>query len=118
VTVDDSAVGADTSISVGLIVTELVINALKHAFQDQPIGRIVIDYNSRGTDWTLSVIDDGIGMPTGTDAPKAGLGTGIVEALVRNLQGEIRLSDAGPGTAVTITHRGGAIANADLPPAA
>ncbi|MEO4000964.1 histidine kinase dimerization/phosphoacceptor domain -containing protein [Mesorhizobium sp. CAU 1732] len=118
VTVDDSAVEADTSISVGLIVTELVINAIKHAFQDQPMGTIVIDYSSAGTDWTLSVTDNGIGMPTGSDAPKAGLGTGIVEALVRNLQGEIQLSDADPGTAVTITHRGAPIANADLPPAA
>ncbi len=118
VTVDDSEVEADTSISVGLIVTELVINALKHAFPDQPTGTIMIDYSSTGTDWTLSVTDDGIGMATGSDAPKAGLGTGIVEALVRNLQGELQLSDADPGTAVTITHRGATIANADLPPAA
>lgn len=118
VTVDDSAVEAGVSVSLGLIVTELVINALKHAFPDQPKGRIMIGYSSTGRDWTLSVIDDGIGMPSGSDAPKAGLGTGIVEALAGNLQSEIRLSDAGPGTAVTITHRGAPIANADLPPAA
>lgn len=118
VTVDDSAVEADVSVSLGLIVTELVINALKHAFPDQPTGTIVIDYSSLGTDWTLSVTDDGIGMPAGSDAPKAGLGTGIVEALVRNLQGEIQLSDADPGTAVTVTHRGATIKHADLPPAA
>lgn len=118
VTVDDSTVEADVSVSLGLIMTELVINALKHAFPDQPKGRIVIDYRSTGSDWTLSVADDGIGMLTGSDAPKAGLGTGIVEALVRNLQGEIQLSDADPGTAVTITHRGAPVANAGLPPAA
>lgn len=118
VAVDDSAVEADISICVGLIVTELVINALKHAFPDQLKGKILIEYNSVGTDWTLSVSDDGIGMQTGSDAPKAGLGTGIVEALVRNLQGEIQLSDSAPGTAVRITHRGAPIANADLPPAA
>lgn len=44
-------------------------------------------------------------MPTGSDAPKAGLGTGIVAALVKNLEGEIELSNAGPGTVVTITRR-------------
>jgi two-component sensor histidine kinase len=118
VSVDDSAVEADVSVSLGLIMTELVINALKHAFPNQPKGAIVINYSSKGSDWALSVTDDGIGMPTGSDAPKAGLGTGIVEALVRNLQGEIRLSDADPGTAVTISHRGVPIPNADLPTAA
>jgi two-component sensor histidine kinase len=115
VTVDDSAVEADVSVSLGLIVTELVINALKHAFPDQPKGRIAIDYSSAGDDWTLSVTDDGIGMATGSDAPKAGLGTGIVEALAKNLQGEIRLSDANPRTAVTISRRGDAGLQNGLP---
>ncbi|MDI6029502.1 histidine kinase dimerization/phosphoacceptor domain -containing protein [Corticibacterium sp. UT-5YL-CI-8] len=118
VTVDDSAVEADISISLGLIVTELVINALKHAFADQPTGKIMIDYCSTGSDWTLSVTDNGTGMPTGDDAPKAGLGTGIVEALARNLQGEIQLSDADPGTAVTISYRGASDLQAILPSAA
>lgn len=102
VTVDNSAVGADISVSLGLIVTELVINALKHAFPDERTGMIAVDYSSTGKDWTLSVTDDGIGMPTGSEAPTAGLGTGIVEALSKNLQGEIQVSDAEPGTTVTI----------------
>jgi two-component sensor histidine kinase len=102
VTVDDSAVEADISVSLGLIVTELVINALKHAFPDERTGMIAVDYSSTGKDWTLSVTDDGIGLPTGSEAPAAGLGTGIVEALSKNLQGEIQVSDAEPGTTVTI----------------
>jgi two-component sensor histidine kinase len=57
-------------------------------------------------------------MPAGSDAPKAGLGTGIVEALARNLQGEIQLSDASPGTAVTIIHRGDAERRTRIPAAA
>lgn len=105
VDVDDSAVSADISVSLGLIVTELVINALKHAFTDQPSGKIVIAYHSAGDEWTLSVTDNGTGMPAGVDAPKAGLGTGIIEALAKNLQGRIETRDAGPGTAVTIRHR-------------
>jgi two-component sensor histidine kinase len=113
VAVDDSAVKADTSVSLGLIMTELVINALKHAFPDERVGSIVIDYRSSGDDWTLSVADNGIGMTAGGDAPKAGLGTGIVEALVKNLSGEIQLSDAGPGTVVTISHQESADLRAD-----
>lgn len=118
VTVDDSAVEADVSVSLGLIVTELVINALKHAFPDERTGTIVVDYRSSGDDWTLSIADNGIGMTAGGDAPKAGLGTGIVEALVKNLEGEIKLSDAGPGTVVTISHRKSASLRTDLSTAA
>ena len=104
VSADDSAVRADVSVSLGLIVTELVINALKHAFPDERPGRIVIGYRSSGKNWFLSVSDDGVGMATGSDSPKAGLGTGIVEALARNLDGRLHVSDAGPGTSVTISH--------------
>lgn len=118
VNVDDSTVLADVSISLGLIVTELVINALKHAFSDDRNGTIAIDYRSSGKDWTLSISDNGIGMPVGDDAPKAGLGTGIVEALVKNLEGELTLSDADPGTVVTISHRETLGLRADFSPAA
>jgi two-component sensor histidine kinase len=118
VSVDGSVVEAGVSISLGLMVTELVINALKHAFPDQPKGTITVVYRSEGKDWTLSVTDDGIGMPTGVAAPKAGLGTGIVEALARNLRSEIVLADAAPGTSITIQHRAAAWPANDLAPAA
>ncbi|KEQ05287.1 sensor histidine kinase [Pseudorhizobium pelagicum] len=118
VTVDDSIVDAEVSISLGLVLTELVINALKHAFPDDRIGTIAIDYRSSGEDWTLSIADNGIGMPGGEDAPKAGLGTGIVEALVKNLNGVITLTDANPGTVVTISRRETSDVQADLSSAA
>ncbi|MGO7985041.1 sensor histidine kinase [Rhizobium leguminosarum] len=118
VMVDDSAVEADVSVRLGLVVTELVINALKHAFPDERPGSIVIDYRSSGKDWTLSVTDNGIGMPAGGEAPKAGLGTGIVEALVKSLNGDIQVSDAGPGTAVTIRHLESAGLRTDISTAA
>jgi two-component sensor histidine kinase len=104
VTVDDSVVSANVSVSLGLITTELVINALKHAFPEHRHGKITIDYRSDGPDWTLSVRDDGIGMPTGTDKAKPGLGTGIVEALGKQMLGVIHVVDANPGTAVTLVH--------------
>lgn len=115
---DDSAVTADVSVSLGLIVTELVINALKHAFPDQATGRIAVDYHATGSSWTLSVTDDGIGMPTGSSAPKAGLGTGIVEALTRNLECDLLLTEACPGTCVTIRCLGNDDLHEDVLPAA
>ena len=118
VEVDDSVVVADVSISLGLIVTELVINALKHAFPDERSGTIVIKHQSSGQDWTLSIADDGIGTPVGKDAPKSGLGTGIVEALAKNLNGEITWNAATPGTTVTISHREASEPRTGLPDAA
>ncbi len=102
---DDSAVMPDVSVSLGLIVTELVINALKHAFPDRRAGKIRVAYNARGLDWTLAVADDGIGMiQTGAMAAKAGLGTSIVQALARQLDADIRVIDSHPGTEVQLAH--------------
>lgn len=118
VVVDDSAVPADISISLGLIVTELVINALKHAFPDEREGAIMIDYRSSGTEWTLAINDNGIGMAVGSEAPKAGLGSGIVEALAKNLGGVILVTDNSPGTSIAISHTGSSDDQADQPAAA
>jgi two-component sensor histidine kinase len=118
VIVDDSVVSANVSVSLGLIITELVINALKHAFPERRHGKIKIDYRSDGSDWTLSVVDDGIGMPAGPDKAKPGLGTGIVEALARQMAGVIHVVDANPGTAVTLVHEEAAGGDRDIPAAA
>jgi two-component sensor histidine kinase len=102
--VDESSVGADTSISMGLIVTELVINALKHAFPDHRNGVMVVGFKSQGPNWTLFVSDDGVGMPADPDSRTPGLGTSIVEALARQLQADVHVVDVGPGTVVSIVH--------------
>ncbi len=100
VTVDDSLTPTNVSISLGLMVTELVINALKHAYPGTRGGTIAVQYRRVGTGWTLSVSDDGIGMPD--EPPKPGLGTSIVEALARQLEAEITVTSGKTGTTVTI----------------
>ncbi|MFM9977126.1 MAG: sensor histidine kinase [Sphingomonadaceae bacterium] len=103
--IDGSWVTADESVSIGLIVTELVINALKHGYPDRKAtGAITVTYQSAGAGWVLSVKDDGIGMPDPSKRVKPGLGTGIVEALASQLDATIAISDAGPGTLITIAH--------------
>jgi two-component sensor histidine kinase len=105
-TVDESTVTADVSVSLGLIVTELVINALKHAFPvEGRTGKINVDYHSEGAAWTLSVGDNGLGMPGIDGTPKSGLGTGIVDALSNQLDATVSVADAHPGTLVSIVHR-------------
>jgi two-component sensor histidine kinase len=104
VAVDDSVTSADISVSLGLIVTELVINALKHAFPNDSGGKIKIGYNSHGPNWILSVTDSGVGMPKDLKQSKPGLGTNIVQALAGQLQATIKVSEAHPGTMVSIAH--------------
>ena len=95
---DDSTASADISVSLGLIVTELVINALKHAFPGHRSGTIEVDYRSYGPEWTLRVSDDGIGMPTEPNSGRSGLGTSIVEALANQLDAKVRVAAAESGT--------------------
>lgn len=104
VDVDDSVVDADISISLGLIVTELAINALKHAFPGDRAGKIMLNYRSDGQDWTMSVSDNGIGMPAEPAGARTGLGTNIVEALAKRLDAEVEVASANPGTIVSIAH--------------
>ncbi|MEO8455865.1 MAG: sensor histidine kinase [Sphingomicrobium sp.] len=103
-TVDDTVTSANVSVSLGLIVTELVINALKHAFPGRnQKGQITVDYLTNGKGWTLTVGDNGDGMASEADS-KPGLGTGIVEALARQLDASVQVADQRPGTKVSVVH--------------
>ena len=84
--------------SLGLIVTELVINAIKHAFNGRTKdGQITVTFDVSGTDWKLSVTDNGIGTPDGVFAqPKTGLGTGIVNALAKQLNAKVETVERPP----------------------
>ena len=105
VVADNGKLGSSQVVSIGLIVTELVINALKYAFPfDRPNGLVQVTYESDGTDWRLVVEDNGIGKHVGA-APegKDGLGTVIVKALVKQLEARIEMRSAAPGLSVSIT---------------
>lgn len=102
VTAPDITIDPDVSVSVGLIVTELVINSLKHGFPDGAAGSIEVSYVSEGADWTLSVSDTGVGMPRVRAKAMAGLGTSIVQALARQLGARVEVSRTSPGTKVSI----------------
>ena len=108
---DSGLVASPQAVSIGLIVTELAINALKHAFPAGTAGgRVVVSYERAGTDWLLTVSDNGVGMVTGAPAdPLPGQGAGIVEALARQLRARVERS-AGPGgagTSVSVAHGAG-----------
>lgn len=102
VAIDDSVTTADFSTSIGLVVTELVINALKHAFPGQQAGRIDVSYSGHGGNWTLAVADDGVGMPEDPLLQVAGLGTSIVGAIAHRLSARVERIDTRPGTKVSM----------------
>ncbi len=90
----------------GLIVTELVINSLKHAYTDADAeGTIKISFHTVANGWILSVADDGIGIQGDHASGKPGLGTGIVNALAAQLSATVEVTDANPGCLVSIIHR-------------
>jgi two-component system, sensor histidine kinase PdtaS len=102
---DDAVVDAGVAVSLGLIVTELVINALKHAFPTQDAGSIVVSYRADAAGWRLSVKDDGVGMPApGSPADLGGLATSIIEALARQLRAKIEIVALQPGVVVSVVH--------------
>lgn len=102
--IDGGTATSSEAVSLGLIVTELVINSLKHAFVDgRPGGEIIVAFATVGTNWKLSVSDDGVGQPIGHKIT-AGLGTSIVQALAKQLDAEVESSMAPGGTTVSITH--------------
>ena len=110
---DNATVPSNISVSLGLIVTELVINALKHGFPDGQAGQIDVDYSARAGNWTLAVSDNGIGMPVAPDIAVSGLGSSIIEALAKQLHATVSVADNCPGTAVSITHTKVSLASGD-----
>ena len=89
----------------GLIVTELVLNAVKHAFRDREGGRIEVALR-RGAlpgEAVLCVQDDGLGMAVLYAAP--GRGLGFVDILARSIGGASTCRTGSAGTCTTVTFR-------------
>jgi two-component sensor histidine kinase len=102
---ESGTASSDEAVSIGLIVTELVINALKHAFlHDKADGRIIVAYEVAEAGWRLAVSDNGGGKASGiAGESKPGLGTSIVEALGHQLGARVEVLSGPQGTQVSIT---------------
>jgi two-component sensor histidine kinase len=84
--------------SMSLIVAELVTNSLKHAFRDRADGLIAINISGRRGVYTLSVADDGPGLPSDFATRNSNsLGQGILQSLARQLHGKL-VFEPGRGT--------------------
>jgi PAS domain S-box-containing protein len=93
----------DTAVPCGLIINELVTNALKYAFTGQIKGKININFTLENRVCVLTVSDSGIGFPQDLDYRKAPtLGLRLVGSLVKQIRGEIELLETA-GTTFKIT---------------
>jgi chemotaxis protein methyltransferase CheR len=93
------------AVSLGLIVTELAINAIKYAFPDgKSDARVLVIYERDAADWKLTVADNGVGYSAAIFMPgETGLGTTIIKALAKQLGAIAEIVSGPAGLSTTIT---------------
>jgi PAS domain S-box-containing protein len=92
---------ADRAIPLGLAVSEVLTNALRHAFRDRASGVVVVEAMRQQSHLLVRVSDDGAGMDVSTGG--TGLGSRIIQSLAARLAATIRVdSTPGAGTVVTL----------------
>lgn len=96
------AIDPDRAVAIGVIVTELVINASKYAYPAAG-GPVRIVLRESGGTVELSVADDGVGVPETADPHATGLGNRIVRAMAAKLGAQLGFVEKTPGTMVRLT---------------
>jgi PAS domain S-box-containing protein len=104
VDVDAFTVPMETAVRVGLITSEVLTNALQHAFHGREEGLLQTHVHELpGGGIRVQISDDGIGLPPGTDlAAGTGLGSRLVSSLARTLEAELKVESGSGGTTVTL----------------
>lgn len=100
---DQIQAGPDVAVAVGIIATELVLNALKHAY---PNGRgpVHVKLKSNASKIMLVVEDEGPGMVNGSGQNvRAGLGQRIIAGMADKIDGEVHYDRSHNGTCATLT---------------
>jgi len=93
--VDEISMGIDTAIPCGLIIHELVSNALKHAFPENKSGEIKFSFKKHDNNIILIISDDGAGIPSQIDIKNtSSLGLRLILNLTKQLGGNIELENA------------------------
>jgi two-component sensor histidine kinase len=95
----------DTAVNCGLIINEVVVNAIKHAFPDGRSGTIrILLERADEHHYRLDVVDDGVGIPPAVDpARSTSLGYRLVQGLAKQLDGSVAIVGGPGGTRVSVT---------------
>jgi PAS domain S-box-containing protein len=103
--IDDVHLSLDLSIPCGLIINELISNALKYAFKGREKGKLNISLQLKNGIVTIIVADNGVGIPENINIRETNsLGLQLVTSLVEQIDGELNM-DNKKGTTFTITFK-------------
>ncbi len=94
--------GPDTAVAVGIVATELILNAVKHAYPDGH-GPVRVTLRAAGPQVQLTVEDDGTGGQEGPANVRRGLGQRIMAGMADKLDGTINYDQNGQGTRAVLT---------------
>jgi len=101
----EGALPTSHAVSIGLIVTELIINAIKYAFPQRHVSaRIRVTFEMAKSDWKLTVADNGVGRNAEDELKTStGLGTALIGALAKQLKAQITETSSTQGLTVAVT---------------
>jgi len=94
----------DRAVAIGIIVNELVMNAVKYAYPDRA-GPIHVDLSVQGDDLELAIADDGVGLNAKSDPRSTGMGQRIVSAMATKLEASIERDPDHAGTRIVLRFR-------------
>lgn len=86
---DEIIMNVDRALLIGLMVSELVSNAIKHGFKDLDGGKIIIEFFHKKESYQLSVFNNGHKVPEDALLKKTGLGVSLIKTFVKQLHGEV-----------------------------
>jgi two-component sensor histidine kinase len=94
----------DRAVAIGIIVNELVMNAVKYAYPDGA-GPIHVHLTALDDHLLLSIADDGVGLSARTDPRSTGMGQRIVTAMASKLEASVERDPAHAGTRIVLRFR-------------
>jgi two-component sensor histidine kinase len=90
------------AVSIGLIINELVVSALKYAFPEERNGRVSVTFTRRDDEYCLAVSDNGVGLSAPCESASSpsstGLGQRLIRSFVAQLGGRHEIEARSPGT--------------------
>jgi two-component sensor histidine kinase/FtsZ-binding cell division protein ZapB len=87
--IDEIMLNMDTTIPLGLMINEVLINSIKYAFPNNAKGNIYVNLKVKNDCITLQLSDDGVGFPEGLDIYNSpSLGLTIINSLTQQIEGE------------------------------